>query len=166
MLVNGKSIGTKKNVKNPKTRNKIKWDGVKYEAGSIEAVARTAGKVVARHKIETTTDAQTLKAEPDNAAWKADGIDLQHVRIVAADRKGRRVQGAAGKVTFEVEGPAEIVGVINGDITSEELTVGNTRRLYNGTATVILRSGTTPGKVTLKASADGLKTAKLVLKTN
>ncbi|MBP3511814.1 MAG: DUF4982 domain-containing protein [Prevotella sp.] len=166
LLVNGKSIGTKKNVKNPKTRNKIKWDGVKYEAGSIEAVARTAGKVVARHKIETTTDAQTLKAEPDNAAWKADGIDLQHVRIVAADRKGRRVQGAAGKVTFEVEGPAEIVGVINGDITSEELTVGNTRRLYNGTATVILRSGTTPGKVTLKASADGLKTAKLVLKTN
>ena len=153
----------KKNTMAPKSRNKIKWDGVKYEAGYIEAVAKKAGKVVARHKIETTTDAVALKAEADNADWKADGTDLQHVRVVAVDKKGRRVQGARNGVTFAVDGPAEIVGVINGDITSEELTVGNTRRLYNGTATVILRSKREGGKVTLTATADGLKTAKLVL---
>lgn len=165
LLVNGKSVGVKKNVREPKTRNKIKWDGVKYEAGSIEAVARTAGKVVARHKIETTTDAVSLKSEADNAAWRADGQDLQHIRVSAVDKKGRRVQGEHGLLTFSVDGPAEIVGVINGDITSEELTVGNTRRLYNGTATVILRSKREAGKVTLTVTADGLKTSKLALKT-
>lgn len=163
LFVNGRSIGVKKNTMAPKSRNKIKWDGVKYEAGYIEAVAKKAGKVVARHKIETTTDAVALKAEADNADWKADGTDLQHVRVVAVDKKGRRVQGARNGVTFAVDGPAEIVGVINGDITSEELTVGNTRRLYNGTVTVILRSKREGGKVTLTATADGLKTAKLVL---
>ncbi|MDO4934306.1 MAG: glycoside hydrolase family 2 TIM barrel-domain containing protein, partial [Prevotella sp.] len=129
LLVNGKSVGVKKNVREPKTRNKIKWDGVKYEAGSIEAIARTAGKIVARHRIETTTDAVCLKSEADNAAWRADGQDLQHIRVSAVDKKGRRVQGEHGLLTFSVDGPAEIVGVINGDITSEELTVGNTRRL-------------------------------------
>lgn len=165
LLVNGKSVGVKKNVREPKTRNKIKWDGVKYEAGSIEAVARTAGKVVARHKIETTTDAVCLKSEADNAAWRADGQDLQHIRVSAVDKKGRRVQGEHGLLTFSVDGPAEIVGVINGDITSEELTVGNTRRLYNGTATVILRSKREAGKVTLTVTADGLKTSKLAMKT-
>lgn len=165
LFINGKSVGVKKNVREPKTRNKIKWDGVKYEAGSIEAVARTAGKVVARHKIETTTDAVALKAEADNAAWRADGQDLQHIRVSAVDKKGRRVQGEHGLLTFAVDGPAEIVGVINGDITSEELTVGNTRRLYNGTATVILRSKREAGKVTLTVTADGLKTAKQTLKT-
>lgn len=165
LLVNGKSVGVKKNVREPKTRNKIKWDGVKYEAGSIEAVARTAGKVVARHKIETTTDAVSLKSEADNAAWRADGQDLQHIRVSAVDKKGRRVQGEHGLLTFSVDGPAEIVGVINGDITSEELTVGNTRRLYNGTATVILRSKREAGKVTLTVTADGLKTSKLAMKT-
>lgn len=165
LLVNGKSVGVKKNVREPKTRNKIKWDGVKYEAGSIEAIARTAGKVVARHKIETTTDAVSLKSEADNAAWRADGQDLQHIRVSAVDKKGRRVQGERGLLTFSVDGPAEIVGVINGDITSEELTVGNTRRLYNGTATVILRSKREAGKVTLTVTADGLKTSKLAMKT-
>lgn len=165
LLVNGKSVGVKKNVREPKTRNKIKWDGVKYEEGSIEAVARTAGKVVARHRIETTTDAVALKSEADNAAWRADGQDLQHVRVSAVDKKGRRVQGEHGLLTFSVDGPAEIVGVINGDITSDELTVGNTRRLYNGTATVILRSNREAGKVTLTVTADGLKTSKLTLKT-
>lgn len=165
LFVNGKSVGVKKNTKDPKQRNKLKWDNVKYEKGCIEAVARTAGKVVARHKIETATDAVRLKVAADNVGWKADGMDLQHVRIEAVDKKGRRVQGARDKLTFSVEGPAEIVGVINGDITSDELTVGNTRRLYNGTATVILRAKRNPGKVTLSVKADGFKTVNQILNT-
>lgn len=165
LFVNGKSVGVKQNTMDPKQRNKLKWDGVKYEPGYIEAVARKAGKVVARHKIETTTEAVAMKAAPDNAAWKADGMDLQHVRVEAVDKKGRRVQGARNKLTFAVDGPAEIVGVINGDITSDELTVGNTRSLYNGVATVILRSKGEPGKVTLTATTDGLKSAKTVMRT-
>lgn len=129
-------------------------------------MAKKGGKVVARHKIETTTDAVALQATPDNEAWKADGQDLQHVRICAVDKKGRRVQGAQNDITFTVEGPAEIVGVINGDMNSEELTVGNKRRLYKGTATVILRSTREAGKVTLVATTDGLKKVKQVYKTN
>lgn len=165
LFVNGKSIGVKQNTMNPKQRNKLKWDGVGYEPGYIEAVARKGGKVVARHKIETTTEAVAMRASADNAEWKADGMDLQHVRVVAVDKKGRRVQGARNKLTFAVDGPAEIVGVINGDITSDELTVGNTRSLYNGTATVILRSKGEPGKVTLTATTAGLKTVKQVMRT-
>ena len=83
----------------------------------------------------------------------------------AVDSKGRRVHGADAQVKFTVDGPAEIVGVINGDITSEELTTGDTRRLYNGTATVILRSTLVPGKVTLTAASPGLKPSKTLLTT-
>lgn len=161
LKVNGKTVGTMKNdKKNPRTRNKLKWNNVKYEKGYIEAIARTGGKIVARHRIETVGDAKKITAAADNKEWKADGMDLQHVRVEAVDSKGRRVQGANNKLTFNVEGPAEIVGVINGDITSEELTVGNTRRLFNGTATVILRSTKQPGEVKLNIVADGLKGIK------
>lgn len=161
LKVNGKTVGTMKNdKKNPRTRNKLKWNNVKYEKGYIEAVARTGGKIVARHRIETVGDAKKITVAADNNEWKADGMDLQHVRVEAVDSKGRRVQGANNKLTFNVEGPAEIVGVINGDITSEELTVGNTRRLFNGTATVILRSTKQPGEVKLNIVADGLKGIK------
>ena len=166
LFVNGKSIGVKKNSDNPRTRNKIKWDNVKYEEGYIEAVARKAGKIVARHKIETTSDAVKLVATPDNQQWKADGQDLQHIRVCAVDKKGRRVQDAQNELTFAVDGPAEIVGVINGDMASEELTVGNRRRLYNGTATVILRSTQEAGDVTLLVTTNGLKKVKLKLETN
>lgn len=161
LKVNGKTVGTMKNdKKNPRTRNKLKWNNVKYEKGYIEAIARTGGKIVARHRIETVGDAKKITAAADNNEWKADGMDLQHVRVEAVDSKGRRVQGANNKLTFNVEGPAEIVGVINGDITSEELTVGNTRRLFNGTATVILRSTKQPGEVKLNIVANGLKGIK------
>ena len=166
LFVNGKSIGVKKNSDNPRTRNKIKWDNVKYEEGYIEAVARKAGKIVARHKIETTSDAVKLVATPDNQQWKADGQDLQHIRVCAVDKKGRRVQDAQNELTFAVDGPAEIVGVINGDMASEELTVGNRRRLYNGTATVILRSTQEAGDVTLLVTTNDLKKVKLKLETN
>ncbi len=166
LIVNGKSLGRKINdPRNARTRDKLKWDGVKYEPGYIEAVGYTDGKAVARHRIETTGEATALKAETDNALWKADGIDLQHVRIVAADKKGRRVQTARGEVSFRVDGPARIVGVINGDMTSDELSVGSQRALYNGTCTVILRSDRKPGKVTLTATCDGLKTVKTVMQT-
>lgn len=165
LTINGKSIGIKQNSSDPKTRNRIKWDSIAYVPGYIEAIARTDGEVVARHKIETTGDAVALVAEADNEAWQADGIDLQHVRVVAVDKKGRRVQTATDTLTFNVTGGAEIAGVINGDMTSNELTTGDTRSLYNGTATVILRSTRTPGKVTLNISADGMKTVKMDMKT-
>ena len=158
LLLNGKSLGTKQNpVSDPKQRNQIRWINITYAPGTLEAVARTNGQVVARHKIETTGPAVKLVAQSDNSEWRSDGLDLQHVRIAAVDKKGREVPTAQGLVTFSVEGPADIVGVINGDITSPELTVGNTRSLYNGSCSVILRSQTVSGKVTLKASAPGLK---------
>ncbi len=167
LFVNGKSVGRKKNDKsNPRLRDRLKWDGVKYEPGSIEAVAISGGKAVARHKIETTGEAVALAAEADNAEWKADGNDLQHIRVVATDKKGRRVQTSKGKVSFAVDGPAAIVGVINGNMTSGELSVGDSRELYNGTCTVILRSGRTPGKVTLTATCDGMKKTKLTTATH
>ena len=139
LLLNGKSLGRKSNdVKNAKLRNQIRWNDIAYEPGTLEAVAYKGGKVVARHRIETTGEAVRLSADADNAQWRADGQDLQHVRVVALDKKGRRVQTTDQEVTFSVSGDARIVGVVNGDINSDEMMVGNQRRLYNGTCTVIL----------------------------
>ena len=168
LVLNGKSLGRKQNASDPKHRNQIRWDGISYAPGYIEAIGRTAGRVVARHKIETTGQPVKLIAEPDLSApssWKADGQDLMHVRVMAVDKKGRRVQTTAEDVTFDVEGNATIVGVINGDINSDEMTVGNHRKLYNGTCSVILRSTRQAGPVVLKAHAQGMKEVRLSLST-
>lgn len=166
LLLNGKSIGKKKNPKDdPKQRNQIKWEHVKYAEGTLQAIAYNNGKVVARHKIETTGKAVRLIVTPDNSKWQADGMDLQHVRIEAVDKKGRRVSMAQDELTFSVEGDARIVAVTNGDNNSEELNVQDHRRLWNGSAMVILRSGRTPSKVQLKVSSPAFKTTTIRLET-
>ncbi len=169
LIVNGKSLGRKANdINNPKMRNRIFWEDVPYSKGYIEAVAYKNGlkDAVKRHRIETSGKAVKLSAVSDNDSWRADGQDLQHVVLTAVDNRNRRDFSASERVDFEVSGPAEIVGVINGDMYSDELTVGNSRRLYDGTVTVILRSTTEPGEVTLKArTGTGIKPITLNLST-
>ena len=193
LFLNGKSLGVKKNSDDPKLRARIKWDGIAYAPGTLLAVARKNGKVVARHQIETTGEAVALKMVPDAEIWHADGQDLMHVRVYAVDKRGRRVmnlkdKNAFSKLTFTVKGDADIVAVDNGNIYSDELHVGKKqlnktaeRALYQGSALVILRAGTQPSKVELtvacenavsgqKSAASGvqkgnLKTKRIVLVT-
>ena len=156
-MLNGKSLGRKPNPKEAKLRNQIRWGETDYKKGKLEAVAYKNGKAVARHAIETTGKAVKLIAEPDNSQWTADGTDLQHVRITAVDSKGRRCLPADDELTFEVEGDARIVAVTNGDISSEELNVTNRRRLWQGQAMVILRSGRQASKITLTSKPKAFK---------
>lgn len=168
LKVNGRSIGRKRNDRtDSKQRNRILWEDVEYVPGKIEAIAYNDGdrSPVARHNIETSGKAVKLRADADNVDWKADGMDLQHIRVQGVDGKGRRDISSRNKLTFTVEGPAEIVGVINGDNTSDELFTGNSRRLYEGLATIILRSTPESGKVVLKISSPGFKEEKLVMGT-
>ena len=87
-MLNGKSLGKKQNPKNDsKQRNQIRWKDITYADGKLKAIAYTSGKVVARHKIETTGKAVRLIATPEDNTWQADGTDLMHVRIEAVDSK-------------------------------------------------------------------------------
>ena len=177
LFLNGKSLGVKKNSNDPKLRARIKWDGIAYAPGTLVAVAKKNGKVVARHQIETTGEAVALKLVPDMETWHADGKDLMHVRIYAVDKKGRRVLNvkdakAFDKLTFQVKGDANIVAVDNGNIASDELHIGKTqleksiqRNLFQGSALVILRAGDKPGKIELSVAGEKMKAKKLVLNT-
>ena len=177
LFLNGKSLGVKKNSNDPKLRARIKWDNIAYAPGTLVAVAKKNGKVVARHQIETTGEAVALKLVPDVETWHADGKDLMHVRIYAVDKKGRRVLNmkdakAFDKLTFTVKGDANIVAVDNGNIASDELHIGKTqlektiqRNLFQGSALVILRAGDKPGKIGLSVAGEKMKAKKLVLNT-
>lgn len=177
LFLNGKSLGVKKNSNDPKLRARIKWDNIAYAPGTLVAVAKKNGKVVARHQIETTGEAVALKLIPDIETWHADGKDLMHVRIYAVDKKGRRVLNvknakAFDKLTFTVKGDANIVAVDNGNIASDELHIGKTqleksiqRHLFQGSALVILRAGDKPGKIELSVAGEKMKAKKLVLNT-
>ena len=166
LLLNGKSLGRKANpTDNAKLRNQIRWGEIDYKPGKLEAVAYKNGKVIARHALETTGKPAKIIAEPDNDTWKADGMDLQHVKLTVVDGKGRRVYNYNDELQFNVTGDASIVAVTNGDISTDEIATQQHVRLWQGQAVVILRSGCQPSKVTLTTKPKTFKDIVTKLET-
>jgi beta-galactosidase len=157
LFINGKSIGVQQNPTDVKKRNTIYWKDISFSSGKIVAIAKIAGKEVARHELETTGKAVALKIESENANWKADGMDLQYVKVYAIDSKGNKVPTANGEITFDVSGAASLIAVDNGDHSSNDLFSGNIKALYKGFVMAILRSTQTAATVKLKVSGAGLK---------
>ena len=90
-------------------------------------------------------------------------LDLAVITVDATDEHNRRVPTADNKVTFAISGPGRIIGVGNGNPSSHEPDKASERKLFNGLAQVIVQSDAASGQIHLTASADGLKSADLVL---
>ena len=160
LFVGGKSQGVRQNdISTPGKRNRIEWEDIPYRSGSIEAVARKDGRVVARHRIETVGKSVALRVEPLTTGWQAGGQDLQYVRVAAVDSRGRRVWMAGDRLEFDLQGPASLIGVCSGNLYSDEIHTEASVQLFQGTAIAILRSGAKPGPVTLSVKAPGYRKA-------
>ncbi|MCS7033634.1 MAG: DUF4982 domain-containing protein, partial [Phycisphaerae bacterium] len=155
LQVNGRSLG-----RQPVERNgQVAWT-VEYEPGRLEAIGYRSGRAAGRTIVETTGPLQrlALSREPLSFAGSASQYAIATVR--GCDLRGRTVPTAAETVYFRVSGPAEIVGVGNGDPASHEPEKASYRRLFHGLAQVILRRRGS-GRVTLEARAEGLPAASV-----
>ena len=168
LFYNGKSLGVQKNDTTViAKRNIILWSGIDYgQGGKLIAVARTAGKEVARDVLETTGKAVTLKVVEEEKGWTADGMQLKYLNIYAVDSKGRTVPDAADSVRVEVAGEAQFVALDNGDHYTDELFLDvKSKKMLSGYAQCILRSTRKGGKVKVKVTSPTLKSANLTLET-
>lgn len=168
LFYNGKSLGVQKNDTTViAKRNVILWSGIDYgQGGKLIAVARTAGKEVARDVLETTGKAVTLKVVEEEKGWTADGMQLKYLNIYAVDSKGRTVPDAADSVRVEVAGEAQFVALDNGDHYTDELFLDvKSKKMLSGYAQCILRSTRKAGKVKVKVTSPTLKSANLTLET-
>lgn len=162
LLVNGKSMGIQQNdTTRTDLRNMIYWKDVPYgNGGSLEAVARDkAGREVARHRIESAGKAVALKMEAETPmGWKADGMDLQYIRVTAVDKKGRPVWDYNEPLALQIEGAARLVALDNGDhYTSDLFHEVTSKRMHQGRMQIILCSNREQGSVTVKINSSKLK---------
>lgn len=162
LVVNGRSLGRKPNdTTDVAKRNMIYWQDVPYgRGGHVEAVARDGeGRIVARHRIETSGKAVALRVEAETPQdWEAGGMDLQYIRVTAVDRKGRTVHDYDGTLGFELDGAASFLAMDSGDHYTSDLFHGVVeKKMHKGRMLIILRSTKEPGEVNLKVFSPGLK---------
>ena len=166
LFLNGKSLG--KRCKNPTStiatqRYRILWDSVEYAPGELKAVAYKEGSVIGEQVLKTAGEAYQLRLSPDRKVIKSDGEDLTYILIEAFDKNGNPQPLADHQVQFEIKGEAVIKGVGNGNPRSYEPFQASTVRLFYGKAMLILGSQYSEGKVTVKASSEGLKSATTII---
>ena len=171
LFVNGVSQGRRR--KNPAAtlkdgyyaglpRYRLMWNAVVWQPGEIQVVAYgPAGEVLGEETLRTADAAASVVLAPESKELPADRDELVFVKVTLADAKGTPVPRDNRRVSFAVEGPAEIVSVGNSDPHGHDSFKDvASHPLRNGRAGLALRR-TGPGEVRLTASSSGLASGSL-----
>ena len=160
LRLNGRSLGMKPTSQAEAFR--AVYD-VPYEPGELKAVGLTAGVPAAEYTLETAGSPARVRLAADRQTLQAGAQDLCYVTAEIVDAAGRRQPQAAHVLQFSVEGPADILAVGSGDPTNTERYVGSQHSAYQGRCLVVLKAGMAAGEILLRAKADGLEGAELVI---
>ncbi|HXU61857.1 MAG TPA: glycoside hydrolase family 2 TIM barrel-domain containing protein [Polyangia bacterium] len=149
LFLNGTSLGSK--TMNSTTGH-LQWS-VTFATGTLQAKATKGGTVVATDTVKTAGAAAKLALAPDRATITADGRDLAYVEIDIVDAQGVVAPKANNTITVTVTGPGVLVGLDAGDATNHDSYKGTSHAAFSGKLMAIIQSTTTPGTVTVSASA-------------
>ncbi|SCW86209.1 beta-galactosidase GalB [Mucilaginibacter sp. NFR10] len=161
LYLNGKSLGIQKKTGDDLH---VMWR-VKYQPGTLKAISRKNGKTVLTREIHTAGAPAKIELTADRSQIKADGQDLSFITVKILDKDGNVVPDADNKVNFKIAGEGSIASVDNGDPVSHDPFKADYRKAFHGLALAIVQAKEKAGTITLTASADGLKSATLVLKS-
>ena len=159
LFVNGQSQGVRSKGKD---EFHVSWR-VTYQPGTVKAVSRRGGQVVAEQEIHTAGEPAQIRLTPDRASIHADGRDLSFVTVEILDKDGNLCPWAENDVTFDVQGAGFIAGVDNGSPISMERFKANHRKAFYGKCLVVIQNNGEDGSISLKATADGLQEASAAL---
>jgi beta-galactosidase len=151
LFLNGRSLGTK----DVPFDDYVEWL-VPYQPGQLTAKAYTGGQTVATDTLETTGASAQIQVSPDRTTLQANAEDAVVVPVSILDAKGRVNPDAANRVTFQLNGPGEILGVSNGDPADHDTDKSNQRNAFHGHCMVVIEASAQAGTIQLTASSPGL----------
>jgi beta-galactosidase len=160
LFLNGRSLGKKRTDRS--TEFIATWN-VPYQAGILKAVGYREGKEVGSTELKSAGEVVALKAMADRMTISGDGQDLSYVTVELVDAKGVRNPTAENLVRFALTGPGEMIAVANANPMSTESYQQPQRKAWQGRCLVVIKSRRQAGPITLTASANGLRRAKVVI---
>jgi beta-galactosidase len=177
LFLNDKSLGTQK--LHPDA-SPITYQ-VSFEPGTLKAVARTNGKIVAQDELRTAgkparlllstgLTAANLTNQPHSETTPAltpDWNDIDYATATLVDQNGTVIPDSETLIHFSATGPAKIIAVDNGNLLDHDPfqapTPEKDRKLYEGHAFAILRATAPGGNITLTAAAEGVPPTTITL---
>ena len=140
----------------------VSWR-LNFEPGTLKAVSRKDGRVVAEKIVRTAGQPYAIRLTPDRTVIKSDGKDLSYVLAEVVDRDGNVCPLADNQITFEVSGAGFNAGVDNGSPTSLERFKDNKRKAFYGKAMLIVQNDGNEGPVTVTATSPSLRSYTTVI---
>lgn len=163
LFLNSRSLGRRKKGPN---EYRLRWDDVNYEPGELKVVVTRNGERWAEDIVKTTEQPARLDVSADREKIRADGSDLCFITVRVTDQNGFTVPTANNPITFEIEGPGEILATANGDPTNLVPFPSKERKAFSGLALVIVRSKPgNPGTISVTAKSEGLLDDRVVVKS-
>ncbi|HEV2447881.1 MAG TPA: glycoside hydrolase family 2 TIM barrel-domain containing protein [Candidatus Sulfopaludibacter sp.] len=157
LFLNGRSLGGK-NVTDP-VQPVLRWE-VPNEPGVVRAIGKRDGKEAAHFDLATAGAPDRIELIADRTALRAGGADLANLEIRVVDAQGRRVFNAAQPIQVEVRGAGELAAMDSANVRDVTPVQAGHRNAFEGRVLAIIRAGAAAGKVTVVATAPGLKQAQ------
>lgn len=160
LFLNNKSLGKKKTDRSKEFM--AIWD-VPYQQGILKAIGYKDKKQVNSSTLQTVNEVSRIKLTADRTSIKSDGQDLSYITVELIDENGIRNPKAENLLSFEIEGPAAIIGVGNANPVSLESYQLPNRKAWQGRCLVIIKSENKPGKIRLKVTSSGLTAGEIII---
>jgi beta-galactosidase len=160
LLLNGVAVGTKASA--DAQDGILSWN-LPFSKGVLKAVGKRGGQDVCEFELKTAGVPYRVALHVDGPQLAANGQDVAQIEYDVVDEAGVRIPDAQPEISFELSGPARILGIGNGDVTNSEPVTAPSHRAFDGRGLVIIQSTEDKGAISLKASAGDLEPATLTL---
>jgi beta-galactosidase len=161
LFLNNQSLGAKPKPADDSART---WR-VPFAPGTLKAVGKNNGQVVATHELRTAGAPAKLVVTTDRAKLSHDWNDVAFVTVSAVDANGVPCPGLDSLVTFKIDGAGVIAGVDNGDRADPAPYQATERKLFQGECVALVKANADSGDITLTVSAPGLPDATVKIET-
>jgi beta-galactosidase len=161
LFLNGKSLGIKtRNADDSARVWKVAW-----EPGTLKAVGRNGGAVVAEHELRTAGKPVKIMLAVDQAKLTPVWDDVAFVTATITDNEGVQVPNASDLIAFKITKPGVIAAVDSADNSSVEPFQASERHAYQGRCYAMVKASAGKGTIVVTASAAGLTEASIKIET-
>lgn len=147
-------------------RYRLMWMDTRYQPGTVKVVAYdNQGNPVAEKEVRTAGKPHHIELTADRSDLVADGRDMSFITVKVVDKNGNLCPDATNRISFKATGAGTYHAAANGDPSSLESFQAPAMSAFHGQLTAVVKTTEKPGEIRFTASAPGLKSCTIRLKS-